>query len=75
MENLLFRETYLSEMQSKKNWYWEQEQHHQIVIVTTFTIVHPCLDSTTVKDILHIIYIFEIKTGTKITAKIPNMYH
>ena len=48
----------------KINWYWKKEPHNQIMIFSTCKIVHPCLDSTVVKDI-----------GKKITANITHIYH
>ena len=58
-----------------KNWYREQEPHHQILIVTTLTIVNPCIDSNAVKDISDILRIERNKKGMKSAANIPNMYH
>ena len=36
-------------MQEEANWYWEQKNKQQVIIVTTRTIVHPCLYVVAVK--------------------------
>ena len=38
-------------MQEEINWYWDQKQQQQVIIVPTRTIVHPCLDVVTVKGV------------------------
>ena len=38
-------------MQEEANWYWEQKNKQQVIIVTTRTIVHPCLYVVAVKDV------------------------
>ena len=48
---IVFRTHYLSCMQENKYWYWKQEHIQQFIIVTTKTIVHPCLDFVGVKDV------------------------
>ena len=44
-------ETYPSEIITSTNWYWEQEQHHKIVIFPTHTIMNPCINITAVNAI------------------------
>ena len=48
---LVFKAKYLSCMQEKINWYWQQKKQQQVITVTTKTIVHPCLDIVAVKDV------------------------
>ena len=33
----------------KTNWYWDDKNHQQVIIVPTRDIVHPCLDFVAVK--------------------------
>ena len=41
-------------MKAKTNWYWKPKNHQHVVIVSTPTIVHPCLDVSLVKDVARI---------------------
>ena len=46
-------------MQENTNWYWEQKNQQQVIIVPTQTIVHPCIDVVEVKyvhDILRSVF-------------------
>ena len=38
-------------MQEKTNLYWYQKNQKQVIIVTTLTIVHLCIDIVTVKSV------------------------
>ena len=38
-------------MKANKNWYWKQLGTKESVIIVTRTIVHPCLDVSTIKDV------------------------
>ena len=40
---------YLRRMKEKANWYWDQKNQQQVIIVPTRTIVHTCLDVVAVK--------------------------
>ena len=42
-------------MQEKTKCYWEGENHQQLIVVPTHTIVHTCLDVFLVKDVHDII--------------------
>ena len=46
---LFFKTQYLNCMQENTKWYWEQKQQQNIIIVSTHTIAHPCLDVMVVK--------------------------
>ena len=48
---LVLKEKYLSCIQENTKWYWEKKKHQKVIISTTRTIVHPCLDVVTVKDV------------------------
>ena len=37
-------------MKKNTNWYWEQKNKQQVIIVPVLTIVNPCLDVVAVKD-------------------------
>ena len=65
MKNFLF-EKHTSVKCKLKKRYLEQEQHPQILIVTKFTIVNQCLDSTVVKYIVDIPKRVCNKIGTKL---------
>ena len=41
---LVVKEKYLCSMQEDSNWYWKHQSLQQTIIVTTHTIIHPCLD-------------------------------
>ena len=41
---LVVKAQYLRYTKEKINWYWKQKQQQQVIIVTTRTSVHPCLD-------------------------------
>ena len=38
-------------MQENSNLYWKQQSLQQNIIVTTRTILHPCLDVVRIKDV------------------------
>ena len=38
-------------MQEKKIFYWEGKNHQQLIVFTTHTIVHTCIDVFVVKDV------------------------
>ena len=38
-------------MQENTNSYWDQKNQEQVIIVQTRTIVHPCFDIVSVKDV------------------------
>ena len=46
---LVVKAHYLSYIQENINWYWEQKNQQQVIIVLTQTIVPPCRDVATVK--------------------------
>ena len=48
---LVVKSQYLRFMQEENNWDWDQKQQQQVIIFPTRTIVHPCLDVMTVKDV------------------------
>ena len=35
----------------KKNWYWQQNIDKHIIIISTHTILHPCIDVSIIKYI------------------------
>ena len=41
---LLVKAQYLCSMKESSNWYWKRQSLQQNIIVTTLTILHPCLD-------------------------------
>ena len=48
---LVFKEKYLICTQENTNWYWEQKSRQQVIIAPTWTILYPCLDVVSVKDV------------------------
>ena len=48
---LSFRYIYLVNMKPNPRWYWKQVKHQQILIVSAYTILHPCLEVSVVKDV------------------------
>ena len=71
LENVV-KKTYLSEIQTNKKWYWEQEQHHQNLIAPKKKIFHPWPDSTVVKNIADIPKnVCAMKKGTKSLQRRP----
>ena len=48
---LVSKVQYLSCMQVKTNWCWEQKKQHQVIVVLKQTIVHPCLVVVALKDV------------------------
>ena len=51
---LVVNSQYLRCMQEKTNWYWEQKQQQQFIIIPTRTTVHICLDVMAVKYVHNI---------------------
>ena len=47
---LVVKSEYLSIMKAKTNWYWKQNSNKENFILSTRTIVHPCLDVSIIKD-------------------------
>ena len=48
---LVVKYQYMNCMQDNINWYLVQSPQHNYIIVPTHTIVHPCLDLTTVTKV------------------------
>ena len=48
---LVVKSQYMNCMQVKTNWYWEQPPQQNSIISPTRTIVHPCLDVTTITKV------------------------
>ena len=48
---LVVKYQYTNCMQDNTKWYWEQSPQQNNIIVPTRTIVHPCLDFTTVTEV------------------------
>ena len=46
----LVKDEYLSLMKPKTNWYWQQHGKNQSVIISTRTIVSPCLEVSFIKN-------------------------
>ena len=38
-------------IQEKIEWYWEQKQKQEVVIVTTHAFLHPCINDMAVKGV------------------------
>ena len=36
-------------MQENTNWYWKQKTLEHAIMVTTLTIIHPCIDVITIR--------------------------
>ena len=47
---LVVKAQYLSCMQENTNWFWEQKNQQQVIIVSTRNILHSCIDVVAVKD-------------------------
>ena len=47
---LVVRAQYICSMQENTNWYWKQHSLQQNIIVSTRTILHPCLDVVIITD-------------------------
>ena len=51
---LAVKEEYLSIMKAKTNSYWQQNGMKQSVMISTRTIVHPCLDNSDLNNYAYI---------------------
>ena len=51
---LVVKAQYIRFMQKKTNWHWEQKGQQKVIIVTTRTIVIPCIDFVVVKYVHNI---------------------
>ena len=51
---LILKAEYIIIMKSRKTWYWQQLETKDSVVVATHTIVHPCLDVSTIKYVADI---------------------
>ena len=51
---LILKAEYVIIMKSSKTWYWQQLETKDSVVVATHTIVHPCLDVSTIKYVADI---------------------
>ena len=48
---LVVKSQYINCMQDNTKWNWEQKPQHKNIIFPTRTIIHPCLDVTTVTEV------------------------
>ena len=48
---LVLKAQYMNCMQDNMKGYWEQNTQQNNIIVNTLTIVHPCLDITTITEV------------------------
>ena len=48
---LVVKTQYISCIQEKTNWYWDQKKQQQVIIFPTWTIVHPCIGVVELKDV------------------------
>ena len=60
---LLVKSEYLSLMKSKTNWYWKEHGTNQSVIISTRTIVSPCLEVSFIKNSAYITSIIRNKNN------------
>ena len=51
---LVVKVQYLCSMKGETNWYWKQQPLQQAIIVTTRTIIHPCLDAIKIRYVKYI---------------------
>ena len=48
-DELVVKAKYIFSMQENTNWYWKKQPLQQTIIVPTHTIIHPRLDSITIR--------------------------
>ena len=74
---LVVRSEYLISTKEKEKWYCQQNGSKHIVIVSTRTIVHPCLDVSIVKYVadVHRMDYFQLKPSMTISTNMSNIYH
>ena len=48
---LVVKSQYICSVQENTNWYWKQQSLQHNIIVTTCTILHPCLDVIIITDV------------------------
>ena len=60
---LVFKAQYLICMQEKTDWYWEQKNQQQVIIISTRTILHTCIDVMTLKMFMIFPEVFATKNN------------
>ena len=51
----ILKSEYLTIMKTNTNCYWQQLENKKSIIITTHTIVHTCIDVSTIEDVADIL--------------------